>query len=157
MAAPVLAVAVVMERLRDASTWEPWRHRVVEVMPHAEAGVARCLRDDGRQSLWLHPGFEITLHADEGEGYWLNLDSAQPVWWVMWRTDEEDPARAWPERVLVSYNEAGRLLDAQERVDTLPLAPEICAWLAEFTQTHYKPEPKERKRPASFRQPKERR
>ena len=74
----------------------------------------------------------------------------------MWRIDEADPGRAWPERVTLSYHEAGRLLDAQERVDNLPLPPEVRDWLAAFADEHYRPEPKRRQRPASFRAPGER-
>ena len=56
----------------------------------------------------------------------------------------------------LSYNEAGRWLDAQERVDNVPLDAELCAWLQAFTDEHYRPEPKQRKRPASFVTPKQR-
>jgi hypothetical protein len=83
-------------------------------------------------------------------GYHLNLTSGQPVWFVMWRVAEDDPGAARPERVMLSYNEAGRLLDAQERVDNLPLPPEVRDWLQAYTDVHYKPEPKQRRRPASF-------
>jgi hypothetical protein len=79
------------------------------------------------------------------------------VWFVMWRTDDADPSRAWPERVTLSYHEAGRLLDAQERVDNLPLPAEVVQWLQAYADEHYRPEPKERRRPASFKNPGERR
>jgi len=58
--------------------------------------------------------------------------------------------------VTLSYNVAGRLLDAQERVDNLPLPPDVVAWLQSFTDEHYRPEPKQRRRPPSFRAPSER-
>ena len=61
-----------------------------------------------------------------------------------------------PEAVSLSYNEAGRWLDAQERVDNVPLPAELVAWLQDFTDAHYRPEPKKRKRPASFLPPEER-
>ncbi|HSW22430.1 MAG TPA: DUF3305 domain-containing protein, partial [Burkholderiaceae bacterium] len=64
-----------------------------------------------------------------------------------------DPSRAWPELVTLSYDVAGRLLDAQERVDNVPLTGEPLAWLQAYTEEHYKPEPKKRSRPASFRAP----
>ena len=104
----------------------------------------------------LHAGLGVTLHRDEAEGYYLNLTSGSPVWFVMWRIDDDDPSRAWPELVTLSYNEAGRLLDAQERVDNLPLPDDVCAWLQAFADEHYKPEPKRRRRPASFKPPGER-
>lgn len=155
---PTLRVAVLMERQRQPNAWEDWRFAIVEVVPDdgAFGSAPRTLRDDGRTAQVLHPGFEVTLFRDEGEGYHLNLSSGAPVWFVMWRIDDEDPSRAWPELVTLSYNEAGRLLDAQERVDNLPLGPEMRAWLHAFTDEHYRPEPKQRKRPASFRAPDQR-
>ena len=73
----------------------------------------------------LYPGFTLELHADQAEGYYLNLSSGAPVWFVVWRIDDDDPSRAWPETVSVSYTEAGRWLDAQERVDNVPLRADL--------------------------------
>ena len=155
---PQVPVAVLIERQREPNAWEPWRFRIADVVID-EGGFGsgpRLLRDDGRSAQVLHPGLTVMLHRDEAEGYYLNLSSGAPVWFVMWRIDDEDPSRAWPELVTLSYNEAGRLLDAQERVDNLPLPGELCAWLQAFSDEHYRPEPKQRKRPASFRPPGER-
>ena len=155
---PTLHVAVLIERQRQPNAWEDWRFAIVDVLPDdGSFGEApRTLRDDGRTAQMLHPGLPVTLHRDEGEGYHLNLSSGAPVWFVMWRIDDEDPSRAWPERVTLSYHEAGRLLDAQERVDNLPLGADVRAWLQAYTDEHYRPEPKQRKRPASFRAPEQR-
>ena len=152
---PVLRVAVLVERQKQPTRWEDWRFRIAEVLiDEGQFGeLPRTLRDDGHQALMLHPGFSVGLFRDEGEGYYLNLSSGAPVWFVMWRIDEDDPSHAWPERVTLSYHEAGRLLDAQERVDNLPLPDEVCAWLQTYTDTHYRPEPKQRRRPQSFKAP----
>lgn len=157
-ARPTLGVAVVIEREHQPNRWEDWRHRIAEVLVDEGQfgepdGVPRLLRDDGQRAQFLHRGLSVSLFADEGEGYYLNLSSGGPVWFVMWRTDEDDPSRAWPEAVSLSYNEAGRWLDAQERVDNLPLPEAVCAWLQAFTDEHYRPEPKKRKRPVSFQSP----
>jgi hypothetical protein len=152
---PTLRVAVLIERLHHPSEWEDWRFRVAEVL--ADEGhfgsTPRTLRDDGRSARRLFPGLEVSLHRDEAEGYHLNLSSGAPVWFVMWRIDDEDPSRAWPEMVTLSYNEAGRLLDAQERVDNVPLPPDVATWLQAYTTEQYRPEPKQRRRPASFQSP----
>ncbi len=156
---PALEVAVVMEREQAPNQWEAWRFRPVDVVPQEEAfgSEPRVLRDDGSVQLKLHTGFRLELFPDEGEGYHLNLSSGAPVWFVMWRVDDEDPASAWPETVSLSYNEAGRWLDAQERVDNVPLAPELVHWLQAWTDLHYRPEPKKRRRPQSFVAPGQRR
>jgi hypothetical protein len=157
-APPSLTVAVQIERQAQPNRWEDWRFRVAEVVAdEGQFGAApRLLRDDGHLRLDLHPGFEVSLHRDEAEGYYLNLSSGQPVWFVMWRVSDVDPSLAWPERVTLSYHEAGRLLDAQERVDNLPLPEAVRGWLQAFAEEHYKPEVKQRRRPASFRAPQER-
>lgn len=155
---PALDLAIVMEREAAPNQWEAWRHRPVEVMRHEGAfgATARVLRDDGRVMQTLHPGFRLELFRDECEGYHLNLSSGAPVWFILWRSDDEDPSRAWPVTLSVSYNEAGRWLDAQERVDNLPLPDEVVQWLQAFNDEHYRPEPKRRRRPPSFLPPSQR-
>jgi len=149
---PSLNAAVVIERQKNPSRWEDWGFRIADVVvDDGQFGkVARVLRDDGRIATIVHPGLPVTLFKDEGEGYYLNLSSGQPVWFVMWRIDENDRSRASPEVVTLSYNEAGRFLDAQERVDNVPLPADVRGWLQVFTDENYKPEPKQRRRPASF-------
>ncbi len=152
---PQLPVAVLIERRKQPNTWEAWGFCITEVVVD-EGGFGdgpRTLRDDGCRAQMLHPGLTVSLHRDECEGYYLNLTSGAPVWFVMWRIDEDDPARAWPELVTLSYNEAGRLLDAQERVDNLPLPDEVAAVLQAFVDEHYRPEAKQRRRPVSFKPP----
>lgn len=155
---PSIGVAVQIERRKQPTRWEDWRFRVVDVVvDDGRYGTQpRWLRDDGETALWLHPGFVVELFPDEAEGYYLNLSSGCPVWFVMWRIDDDDPSMARPERVTVSYHEAGRLLDAQERVDNLPLPAELVPWLQAFTDEHHRPEPKKRRRPASFQAPERR-
>ena len=155
---PTRRVAVLMEREAQPNRWEDWRFRLLDVVAD-EGGFGdepRVLRDDGRRQQVLHPGLPVMLHRDEAEGYHLNLTSGSPVWFVMWRVVDGDASRARPELVTLSYNEAGRLLDAQERVDNVPLQAEALQWLGEYTAVHYKPEPKQRRRPASFVAPERR-
>jgi hypothetical protein len=152
---PALQLAVVMEREARPNRWEDWRFTVVDVVVD-EGGFAagtHVLRDDGQRLRTLHPGFVLELYRDEAEGYFLNLSSGSPVWFVMWRVDDVDPSRATPEALSVSYNEAGRWLDAQERVDNVPMPAAVKAWLQTFVDAHYRPEPKQRRRPASFLSP----
>jgi len=156
---PSIQVAVVMEREAAPNRYEDWRFRIAEVVPHEPpfGRDPRVLRDDGKVRLTLHPGFTLELYRDQAEGYHLNLSSGAPVWFVVWRVDDADPSKAWPETVSLSYNEAGRWLDAQEKVDNVPLGPEVAAWLQAYTDAHYRPEPKQRRRPQSFVAPAERR
>jgi len=155
---PALQVAVQIDRLRAPTQWEDWRFVITDVMlDEGQFGSQpRQLRDDGRTATFLHPGLPVTLHKDEAEGYYLNLSSGAPVWFVMWRLGDDDPSQASPHFVTLSYHEAGRLLDAQERVDNVPLPADVRAWLQAYADEHHKPEPKQRRRPQSFRAPGER-
>ena len=156
---PRVDVAVLMERETAPNRYEDWRFRVADVVADEPAfgRESRVLRDDGRLQLTLHPGFSLELYRDQAEGYYLNLSSGAPVWFVVWRLHDEDPSQATPETVSLSYNEAGRWLDAQERVDNVPLSADLVAWLRAYTDEHYRPEPKKRQRPQSFVTPGERR
>ena len=159
---PDFFVAVQIERQHRPNVWEDWRFRIVDVLlDEGQFGDApRQLRDDGRTASFLHPHLPVKLHRDEAEGYYLTLSSGTPVWFVMWRREEAGdasaPPTATPLFVTVSYHEAGRLLDAQEQVDNVPLPPELCPWLQAYTDEHHKPEPRKRRRPQSFIAPGER-
>lgn len=155
---PSIRVAVVMERQAAPNRWEDWHHRVLEIVPdEATFGAeVRCLHDDGTMSRWLHPGFGVELHADECKGYFLNLTSGRPSWFVSWRPDESDPSRVEVSAVSVSYIEADRRMTAEEQVESLPLEPELCEWLREFTNANFVPDAPRKQRAQSFLSPEER-
>lgn len=88
---------------------------------------------------WRWDGERIDLHRSEGEGYWLNLNSPQPCIFVMWRLDEGETVPR-PVVVTVSYNEAGRMLDAGDHVDNVPMPDSLRAMLTGYTEANYKPE-----------------
>ena len=94
---------------------------------------------------WRWDGERIELHPSEGEGYWLNLNSPQPCIFVMWRLEEEDVVPR-PVVVTLSYNEAGRMLDAGDHVDNMPMPDSLRAALTTYTAANYKPEPRKKVR-----------
>jgi hypothetical protein len=99
----------------------------------------------GGEPQWRYDGERIELHRSEGEGYWLNLNSPLPCIFVMWRLEEGDEVPR-PAMVTVSYNEAGRMLDAGDRVDNVPMPESVRVPLASYTAAHYKPEPRRKVR-----------
>lgn len=158
MQQPAIRVAVVIERVADPNPWEAWQFRLVEVVP--DEGVfgtqPRKLLDDGKRSRWLHPGFELRLFPDECKGYYLNLTSGRPGWFVAWRPHETDASQVEVAAVSVSYIEADRRMSAEERVESVPLAPELCEWLQDFTNRHFEPDEPRKVRAQSFLSPQER-
>jgi len=155
---PQIQVAVVMERIAAPNPWEAWQFRLVDVVP--DEGVfgsaPRRLVGDDKASRWLYPGFAIGLFADECKGYYLNLTSGRPSWFVSWVVDAADPSVPTLTGVSVSYIEADRRMASEERVETVPLAPELCDWLQQFTNEHYRPEVRRKVRAMSFLSPEER-
>jgi len=168
--------AVLMRKQFVDNPWISYRWAPQEVLPDfgqfnhvaADAGkiVGQFLGRDDEVESWLFTGYELNLFPDEAEGYYLNLSAAQPCWFVMWRLEEDieryidaqsielaksESTIAVPHRICVSYNEAGRLLDGGESVDNIPLSLEHASWLQEFVNEHYRPEPKKRHRPESFK------
>jgi Protein of unknown function (DUF3305) len=151
-------VAVVMQRTAAPNQWEDWQFRVTEVVPDEGVfgSVPRKLHDDGRTSHWLYPGFTVALFPDECKGYFLNLTSGRPAWFVSWEVAADEPSMAAVTAVSVSYIEADRRLTTDERVETVPLEPELCEWLQSFTNAHFRPDGPRKVRAMSFLSPEER-
>jgi hypothetical protein len=153
MSKPSFPVSVVMQRQAVQNrwidcVWEPWG-----VLPTEERGEPRLLLDDNGTAQWLHPGFTLQLHRDEAEGYYLNVSGPAPSVFILWRMDEE---RGLPLDVTVSSDEAGRWLDGGHSVDRVAMPGEIFAWVGDYVEHNYRPEPKKRIKPRSFKHPKDR-
>ncbi|MFP8779086.1 DUF3305 domain-containing protein [Hydrogenophaga sp. RWCD_12] len=171
---PSLPVDVVMRRepvTGPMARWQSWRWVLADVLPAGEPLEADvhppppaapqevqplpgAVAVEGAR-YWLYAGLLVTLYRDDAEGYFLNLNSPQPCFWVFWRADGEQmldgEAVAVPQIVTLSYHDAGRWLDAQEKVDQVPAPPEVVGWLRAFVDGHYQPEAKRRRRPESFK------
>ena len=163
MEKPTRTLAVIVQRRITGNrwqsvVWEPWA--VLE--SDEPAGEPRLLVNQPDAAQWLHPGFELVIHRDEAEGYYLNVSSGSPRIFVLWRMDEadesagQDGARAVPLRVTASYDEGGRWLDGGNSVDSVTMPPAIFAWVGEYVEKNYRPEPKRRIKPRSFVHPKDR-
>jgi hypothetical protein len=153
MANPKLSVAVIMQRRPTRNRWQSELWEPLGVLAGYPAGAPQLLRDDGAAQQWLYPGFEVTLRRDECEGYWLNVSSPEPRVFVRWSVEE---GHAVPEMLTLSYDEASRWMDGGAQVDAVAMAPELFAWLGQYVEDHYRPEPKKRVRPQSFKHPKDR-
>ena len=166
--------AVLMRKEKMDNPWVSYRWVPQEVLPDFDLVdpqgsnriVGKFLKADAAGESWLFTGYDLDLFLDEAEGYYLNVSATTPCWFVMWRLEEDieryinqqslpmariETTIAVPHRICVSYNEAARLLDGGESVDTIPMSDEHAAWLQEYVNDHYRPEPKKRHRPASFK------
>jgi hypothetical protein len=166
--------AVLMRKQNIDNPWVSYRWVPQEVLPdfgqfnsnQSNVISGQFLGRDADGESWLFTGYQLDLFPDEAEGYYLNVSATTPAWFVMWRLEEDieryideqsialaksEASFAVPHRICVSYNEAARLLDGGESVDTVPMSEQHAAWLQEYVNDNYRPEPKRRHKPASFK------
>ena len=153
METEALMVGVVMQHIAIASAWQSHQWRTLAVLvdrPYAPTAPV-CLQSQPDDWRWCFGGLAVQLHSDEAEGYFLNLGATMPCWFVMSRL-EEGPEGEWlvPRRITLSYNEAARLMDAGERVDTVALPEAVLERLGSFVRAYYRPEQKTRRKKPSF-------
>ena len=144
--APSWSASVAFRKRPVASRWVDfeWDTASISVsddLQVAQAGPVEFTVNNEPQ--WRWDGERIELHHSEGEGYWLNLNSPKPCIFVMWRLEEDD-AVPRPVVVTVSYNEAGRMLDAGGHVDNVPMPEGLRVALTAYTAANYKPEPRKK-------------
>ncbi|HEX6265480.1 MAG TPA: DUF3305 domain-containing protein [Burkholderiales bacterium] len=154
MEEPRKRIAVVMQRRAIQNRWQSEVWEPLGVLPEpAAADGPRLIVDQPDLAQWLYPGFEIVLRRAEAEGYFHNVSTPAPHVFVLWRMEE---ARAVPHYVTVSYDEASRWMDGGASVDAVAMPAELVAWVREFVEQNYRPEPKKRIKPQSFLSPKDR-
>jgi hypothetical protein len=146
---PSRKLAVILERQAVESRWESHRWSLVGVVPD-EGGAPRIVAEDARTLRRLYPGLEVALFPDEAEGYYLNATSGAPSVFVALREDEAS-GEPYPYQATLSYNEAARWMDGSEKVERVLAWPELAEWMAAWVEGNYRPEPKERRKPRSFR------
>lgn len=156
---PNTTVAVTMRKERmtgAAARWQDWRWVLdsVTLQEAAFGDAPRCLLKNENDERWLYPNMRVELFRDDAEGYYLNATAPAPCWFVLWRMEEErslsEDMMAVPVAVSLSYHDAGRWLDAQEKVDQMPAPDAVVEWMSAFAQEHFVQEPKRRQRPQSF-------
>jgi hypothetical protein len=153
-------VRIIMQRRALDNRWQSFQWSLFAVFADAppDGVVAESspqpvrlpVQKPGNEQ-WAFSGFSVDLFVDEAPGYFLNLSADTPCWFIMWRLDDTPGEElAIPKSITLSYNEAARWMDAGEQVETLELSEEIAAWLAAYTQIHYQPEIKKKRKRPSF-------
>jgi len=140
-----------MERIAINNRWQSEKWQLAGVLPDDRgAHEPRILLEREGLLQKIHPGYSLVIYPDEGEGYYLNITSPEPRVFVTWRMSE-DESDAVPHLLTLSYNEAARWMDAQEKVDSVAIPEDIYGELVAWVQANYQPpEKKQRIRPRSF-------
>jgi hypothetical protein len=142
-----------MQRRPAKSRWADFVWEPFGVVPGYGAGEVKVLLEHDGATQWLHPGFKLELHRDETEGYYLNVAGQEPRVFVLWRMDDEFGV---PVQLTVSFDEAGRWMDGGHSIDGVKMPPEIYAWVGDYVEKNYRPQPQKRIKPRSFKHPKDR-
>jgi hypothetical protein len=150
---PIFPVSVVMQRRELRNRWQNEAWEPVAVLPEAGEGAPRVCHEEPGVRQWVHPGMQLQLRVADADGYFLNVSTAEPCVFVLWRMEGE---RALPCHLTVSYSEASSWMDGGEQVDRVPMPRPIYDWVSDFVQRHYRPQPKKKIRPQSFKSPKDR-
>jgi hypothetical protein len=132
-------VAVSFRKRAVQSKWFDFEWEAASVVFSSATERAMSEYQLAGETRWTYSGEIIDLHHSEGEGYWLNLNSPAPCVFVMWRMEEGETIPK-PVVATVSYNEAGRMLDAGDKVDNVLMPEEMRAALIEYVNAHYTPE-----------------
>jgi hypothetical protein len=132
-------VAVSFRKRPVQSKWADFQWETASVVFSTNTEHSISEYEIAGETRWIYSGGIVDLHNSEGEGYWLNLNSPAPCVFVMWRMEEGESIPK-PVVATVSYNEAGRMLDAGDKVDNVPMPEEMRAALIEYVNVHYTPE-----------------
>jgi len=144
---PARKLSAILEREDVESRWESQRWQLLGVVRDVGGEPRTILEMPGRLQR-IFPGFAVMLYPEEAEGYYLNVSSEAPSVFVSIRYDEgADP---YPFLATLSYNEAARWMDGGEKVERVVAWPELIAWMGEWVEANYRPEPKKRRKPRSF-------
>ena len=153
METETLTVGAVMQRIGIANRWQShqWRALLVLVDRDYPAGAPYRVDAGDDDMRWCFTGLPVRLHSDEAEGYFLNVSAPTPCWFLMSRVELLDGVEVpVPKQVTLSYNEAARLMDGGEQVETLPAPPEIIERMQAFVAAYYRPEAKGKRKKPSF-------
>jgi hypothetical protein len=151
---PKQRVAVIMQRRAIDNPWQSHVWEAGGVLAGYEGEAApRVIVEDARTTQWLYPGFHLVLQRAEAQGYFHNISAAAPSVFVLWRMET---GCAVPHYVTASYDEASRWMDGGAQVDGVPMPQAMQAWVRQFVEENYRPEPGKRLRPRSFLAPQDR-
>lgn len=138
------SVSAIMQRdrIRHAQ-WLAVRWRLMGFIAGAQVlgGEPRsCLaHQDESCRLYLWSGFTLRLHRDSAERYWHNLVARQPSLFLI--CHETPDGELKPFGVTADPEEASAHMEADDKVYSGAIPPEIHRWLETYVMENYRPAP----------------
>ena len=147
--ATVFKVALLLRRKMSSHRgWSYPKWSLLHLVPDESGSIAparqRTVRqDDGTEDhFWC--GFPVSLTRANAETYWFNLCSVRPSLFVVCRQDLD--GELVPVSVTLDQDASSRQAEAEGEVFAVPLPEPMVEWLERFVVTHFRPEPRRRRR-----------
>lgn len=143
-----MPVGIVVERRESKSRWVDavWKPVSVFTGAPAEADWRELRSGDGWA--WYHAAtVELELHRTDAESYKYNLSTRSPSVFVVMEPDTGE----FPWRIALAtvsaYEGESYLTSDEAIVEAVPMPEDVAAWMHEFAEAHFSPEPfRKRKR-----------
>ena len=136
-----MPIGVVVERREIDNKWIDHTWQPVAVIPGAPPIHEWRHMVEGDGWVQYHAAtLDIELFAKETEGYRENLLGMQPAVYVVLRpnTNPEDAHEIEVFHVTVCPYEAAKFVDTMDDImESVPMPPEIGAWVREFIEKHH--------------------
>jgi hypothetical protein len=144
-----IPVGVVLARkLVQRAGWSlpSWEAVSVLVGERFAAGEARRqpLREIDGVTHYLWDGFELGLYRDAAETYWYNLTGVRPSLYVI--CHELHGGELEPTEVTADHADATSAVETDCKSFAVPIPPEVIGQIEEFVMTHFKPEPRHKRK-----------
>jgi Protein of unknown function (DUF3305) len=143
-----MSVGIVVERRESRSPWVDAVWKPVSIIPGAPAieGWRELASGEGWRQFHAAT-VTLELHHTDSESYKYNLSTRTPSIFVVMEPDDGD----MPWQVLLAtasaYEGESYLTSDEGMVEAVPMPEEIKAWVRDFAEAHFAPEPfKKRKR-----------
>ncbi len=144
---------------REEATQGQWRYSrwtlqgVLADNPVKEAGPITCrqVHSVGDCADYLWTGFRVPLYKDAAESYWFNLTSTNPSLFVICRPGAELDLE--PCLVTLDHDQAGAMMEADERVFEAPIPDALRPWLERFIVQYYRPGPRKKRKREDWKAP----
>lgn len=146
----VFPVSVLMRRTqRQHRGWSYPAWEVAGLLPadgnEAPAGPSGdVVHESGESTDYLWRGLRVRLLRSNAETYWYNLTSTHPRAFVICRSDGEGVLV--PLMVTLDHDEATRQIEGDGEVFEATIPENVYDGIEQFIMTHYRPEPRRRKR-----------
>jgi Protein of unknown function (DUF3305) len=137
-AAERMPVGIVVERHRIDHPWQPYRWKLVAVLPGRPIAAPWTVLAQGETWIRYFCGIvEIELFRSDTASYKHNLESATPAIFVVLRRTADERGIAVLE-AMVDPSEAEACADAgDDLIELLPMPAPVADWVQAFVDRHH--------------------